>query len=755
MSFSRRRSPGSAGDEDAQVGGRAPGKRSRAEKRFGWGRSEPAATVQLREATAPGNRTHTGEPVQARSQTAEGERVGERLPPARGHGGEGQTHEVAESGIAGAGGPLPHLETIQRSFGEHDLGGVQAHTGAAAERAAGALGASAYASGNHVAFRDAPDLHTAAHEAAHVVQQRAGVQLYGGVGRSGDEYERNADAVADRVVSGKSAADLLPGGGRSGAGERTTRAGHVQRRPDGKGKAEKPMDYTVASNELRAASDIVQNRSRRLIGSSPGHEAVLGVLWGATVGRGVDGAEIDGRGRLKLFEEAMAGLRPAIAAIKSDPEGVSWLEEHLDPGVERLRGEIQYQIASQRVDRAAIVGERAVVEDTAESARAHAPLIRAQIQKQISTLALLNEIAVRLNEHEIKHAAKEMMKGHVPPAGKSWSDPGLLAHLQGVLYLADGWLTLTDEELPHHLAEIEGVAGHVASYAHLVKAVVELVGGTVSVGATFASIIARRAGQAGYAAQAAGLARMGLLTASTVVSAVEIVWGIAVLCDSHATPEEKDKAILGIGMGTAGLVGAVKGSAVGGPLSVAVLTTYLELKLMAHLYASANHDIIGGWMSKAFENISGQGRTIAAAGDELAKAGLLLEQEKDPAQQQALGRVQENAAARLGSCIDHFIDDCQPRTYAAGVARYPGAFTILREVFAPIMGLGGKKAPQDASAAGAKVLDRIVWCLSHQQELVDLAARKRGLDSLSERGEGGHGNEAPADGHGGGHGEEG
>jgi hypothetical protein len=41
-------------------------------------------------------------------------------------------------------------------------------------------------------------------------------------------------------------------------------------------------------------------------------------------------------------------------------------------------------------------------------------------------------------------------------------------------------------------------------------------------------------------------------------------------------------------VGTAGLVGAVKGSAVGGPLSVAVLGTYLELKLMAHLYWSAS-----------------------------------------------------------------------------------------------------------------------------------------------------------------------
>jgi hypothetical protein len=42
-----------------------------------------------------------------------------------------------------------------------------------------------------------------------VVQQRAGVQLKGGVGATGDAYERQADAVADRVVRAQSAESLL------------------------------------------------------------------------------------------------------------------------------------------------------------------------------------------------------------------------------------------------------------------------------------------------------------------------------------------------------------------------------------------------------------------------------------------------------------------------------------------------------------------------------------------------------------------
>lgn len=133
--------------------------------------------------------------------------------------------KAAAAGFTGAAQSLPHQEAIQRSFGEHDVSGVRAFVGGPAAEAATAIGAQAYASGSSVAFREAPSLHTAAHEAAHVVQQRAGVQLLGGVGQADDAYEQNADAVADRVVAGESAADLLPRS--SGAG---TKAGAVQMR---------------------------------------------------------------------------------------------------------------------------------------------------------------------------------------------------------------------------------------------------------------------------------------------------------------------------------------------------------------------------------------------------------------------------------------------------------------------------------------------------------------------------------------------
>lgn len=126
-------------------------------------------------------------------------------------------HASAREGIGAGGSSFPHLDAIQDSFGpEHDLSNVKAHLGGSAASANDKMGSEAYATGNHVAFRSRPSRWLAAHEAAHVVQQRQGLRLSGGVGQTGDWGERNADAVADRVAAGRSARDLLAPQGAQG-----------------------------------------------------------------------------------------------------------------------------------------------------------------------------------------------------------------------------------------------------------------------------------------------------------------------------------------------------------------------------------------------------------------------------------------------------------------------------------------------------------------------------------------------------------
>ncbi len=120
-----------------------------------------------------------------------------------------QIRSAAALGTSGASQALPHQATIQQSFGRHDLSGVRAHTDSAARAGAQGMQAQAFTQGSHVAFATSPSLHLAAHEAAHVVQQRAGAQPGGGIGQRGDRHEQHAEAVAQRVVRGQSSEHLL------------------------------------------------------------------------------------------------------------------------------------------------------------------------------------------------------------------------------------------------------------------------------------------------------------------------------------------------------------------------------------------------------------------------------------------------------------------------------------------------------------------------------------------------------------------
>ena len=193
---------------------------------------------------------------------------------------------VAVKGVQGDGQQLPHIDRIQASFGDHDVSGIDAHIGGDAAAAGKAMGAQGYATGNSVAFNSPPDLHTAAHEAAHVVQQRSGVQLKAGVGQVGDKYEQNADAVADRVVVGRSAQDLLP----AGASPRALAVQHqntsVQMRP-GRDDLEDPFSKN-ATNKPKKDRDALQDPFNKVPEKTAGHRDDLEDPFGGIEAKGGD-----------------------------------------------------------------------------------------------------------------------------------------------------------------------------------------------------------------------------------------------------------------------------------------------------------------------------------------------------------------------------------------------------------------------------------------------------------------------------------
>jgi hypothetical protein len=231
------------------------------------------------------------------SSGAELQRRGGAVPD----GEEARRH--AAEGTSGPAEPLPHLERIQPLFGRHDVSSVRAHTDENAAAGARAMGAEAFAVGDRVAFDGAPSLHTAAHEAARVVQQRGGISLRGGVGQAGDSYEQHADAVADLVVRGESAEGLLDDmAGPLASAPATVRAeGSIQAKIRSEGPHEQEAD--------RIAEGVASGSPVRLAGAgavSP--SAAPTSSWPVAEDRVGDVAA------------SLSGGEPLAAAVRSDHE---------------------------------------------------------------------------------------------------------------------------------------------------------------------------------------------------------------------------------------------------------------------------------------------------------------------------------------------------------------------------------------------------------------------------------------------------
>lgn len=181
--------------------------------------------------------------------------------------GNDAIRDMAAQGASSSGTELPYLDQIQESFGSYDLSGLSAHTD---RESTADMGAKAYAWGDDLVFQSRPDLFTAAHEAAHAMVQGAGKAPASGVGQVGDSYEKHADEVAQRVVSGRSAEDVLDRvvGGAQKVGP--TKGKAVQRKEDGQAPPEKRVSSKGMGRLLAAQMGIEE--TKKLIPQGAGNQ---------------------------------------------------------------------------------------------------------------------------------------------------------------------------------------------------------------------------------------------------------------------------------------------------------------------------------------------------------------------------------------------------------------------------------------------------------------------------------------------------
>lgn len=238
--------------------------------------------------------------------------------------GRDAVNEVALAGTRDGGGRLPHLERLEAAFGaRHELAAVRAHVGADAAAACDTLGAEAYAAGPAVAFRSVPGLWLAAHEAAHVVQQRHGQDPGAALEAPDGALERQADAVADRVVAGRPVKDLLPRGAAAAPAPAVQRY-TVETLPAGRAQVGQGRQTALfGAQSLYAASGLIGGANAKLQkAGKQGSHIELGAGGGAV--------EVDGNTLTEVQPKflakpggAHAGVEKANAPGGLDTEGTA------------------------------------------------------------------------------------------------------------------------------------------------------------------------------------------------------------------------------------------------------------------------------------------------------------------------------------------------------------------------------------------------------------------------------------------------
>lgn len=510
------------------------------------------------------------------------------------------------------------------------------------------------------------------------------------------------------------------------------------------------------SRALRAASDILQFGLVRLIGDvEPGYRVAVENLYIAKSGVR-DGKQVSGVERLQLFDEAFKQLRPALSAFARDRENRAWLAQQVTPYADQLRESLNLAKAQERVSRAVLGSDSKLIELPPDSdPHAEAALLHSEIPKLQETIKVLAENARNMQE-QLARAGEAALRGggHGAPHGEPQDkgaggaahaepgsgaepeseplvpelkkpridDPRSMLDLQNMLKIVDGYLILTDDEFAENLSHIQelGVFRGIATFAEFVKAVIELIGGTVAVTASAAAGMAAAKGEAEMANAAFELAEGASGFLGNVIAGIEIVHGIAVLLDKRSTGEEKVGAVRDIAVG-AGWFGGwyFTGSMLGGTLaSSALLMLYYDVRLVAE-FQEAREGIVGMWMEAAFEALNDAGRQISHDASELAKAGLLLEGERDPGQRRALQSIVTADAQGLGAAVDDFLEDCNPVGYGPGAAYKPGAYVSLRAQFAPLASLAGAHTPDTAAAAAIAVMEKLSWCFKHARDLLN------------------------------------
>jgi Domain of unknown function (DUF4157) len=250
----------------------------------------------------------------------------------------------------------PSTRSFMESRFGHDFSRVRVHSDADATRSAVAVNAIAYTAGEHIIFRDGhydpsstQGRRLLAHELAHVVQQRqvlptqtakravAAAQAKLEIGAVGDRFEREADRIAEHVLSIPDAALVTYAAQAASAITRNPSAGTVLQRQNPPGAAACPTVINFSAAEPVHVPSC---------GAFRAQTDAAGITWSlAPDPTAVDaGTRIAANGAITIGAAQSAGQIKAVAtagsgcsferpfSIRSNPTGIASTIKVAGPG---------------------------------------------------------------------------------------------------------------------------------------------------------------------------------------------------------------------------------------------------------------------------------------------------------------------------------------------------------------------------------------------------------------------------------------
>jgi len=641
------------------------------------------------------------------------------------------THALAAQGVAGSGGPLPHLDIIQGAFGLHNVSDVRAHVGGNAAEAATGMGAEGYATGADVAFRSSPSLHLAAHEAAHVVQQREGVHLSGGVGQENDPYERHADAVADGVVRGESVEALL---GVPVNGNAPAKVQH------------KKLTQQECSDVLYAAAWIYAgNEPAALIAKAPAeHRSALRKLHKVvTDANSNDRDKVQPTELYERYQQASAALAPAFSAGRESM--LSYYSGYVAPKDRQLRTRLAKRAADERARNLDLAsGDAVAVADDASSA-VRAAYLNIQTTNMRTVLKKLGTSAFRLDVASGAQTAEEVAANQKQSNDIGVASGGLMA-VQGVITVAKALLDLNDEQFKERWAAakadfcaLDPSFKAVGTLAEFVNAWASILGGVAAAAASTVGLVAQAAGKLDIAQSMFAASRMSFKVLGHVGAVIQLVHGTMVLFDGTSTLAQKEKAVGNMVTSSAFLIGSgLGGAAMAGPAFVVALATWELIQFISVNFQKCKFAIANAALEPVFKGMHSSGEVMADEMKRIASAGILSVTETDPAQQAAfLDIVRQGTEGLRARCVA-FLKTCRPMSTFTDKLKWrvePGGYKAFQQAFNPHLGRKFGTKPEDVAQAVGEVVETISWCLTNADSMTFNEAAGRDMPTR----EGGHG----------------